>query len=198
VGLIADVKSINIYCCYNIQDRAVWETFEQHFAVLRRSGQVIFFDCYSISPGSDRTQEQYAGLVAADIVLLLLSHHFVADDLCWEIMLQAMQKYRAGEVWVVPIRLSPVYYESAPFAELAMLPKMKPITLWRNPHEAYKNVVDGICEIIIALQKNVTNGNNPLNNHESISLINEQGKQLTEKASETTSPVDSDQEGFEK
>src|SRR5438128_2488678 len=98
------LRAISIYCIYNYEDREAWETLERHLAVLTRSGQIIIHDCYDILPGDETIIKRNAHFNTADVVLLILSHNFVADDLCWETMLQAMQKHKEGKK-ILPIRL---------------------------------------------------------------------------------------------
>jgi hypothetical protein len=179
---------INIYCCYHNNDKASWENLEDHLVVLKRNGQIVTFGCLNISPGSDLIREQEARLVAADIVLLIISKYFLVDDQCWNMMLQAMGKYQSGELRVVPIRYRPIYYDSAPFAELSMLPTGNPICLWRNHDEAYVNIVNGISELVDSLRKEG-------NIQETVTYVYEQGKQLIVQPSETKKFLPITQEG---
>jgi TIR domain len=185
---------INIYCCYHNNDKEAWEDLESHLAVLKRNGQIVTLDCLNISPGNDREYERGVRLVAANIVLLIISKHFVSDDLCWNMMEQAIERYQTGKLRVVPIRYRPVYYDSAPFAELSMLPKGNPISRWDDPDEAYKNIVEGIIELVDSLheEKNIKNSTQVFT-----SRVYEQSKQLTLEPLDTTKLTHIPLEGLE-
>ncbi len=144
-------RVINIYCCFNYADERGWQELKSHLRILERSGTVKIGDFNTIRSGFDMKHEQITQLSAADIILLFLSHHFIDDNPCWEIMLQAMQRHRTGEARVVPILFSPVLHDNAIYTILEMLPKKGkplPITRWKDRNEAHENVARGIYKII--------------------------------------------------
>lgn len=185
---------INIYCCYHSNDKKCWEDLERHLAIPKRNGQIATLDWLNILPGSDQECEREARLITADIVLLIISKHFIADDLCWNMMEKVMEKRQTKGLKVIPIRSRPVYYDSALFAELPMLPRGKPISIWNDPDEAYENVVEGIVELVDALheEKKRKNGAQVL-----LSRVYEQSDQLIVEPLDTTKLVHLPQEGLE-
>ena len=72
-------------------------------------------------------------------------------------MQQAIVRHENQQACVIPIILRPTYWEQTPFAKLQALPtEGKPISTWRFPDEAWKNVVQGIQKAILEREKNAT------------------------------------------
>jgi len=137
-----------LYGCYAEENQADWELLDKQLTVLKRQGVIEIWHNHEILPGYDRFCECRKRLDAADIVLLLMSHHFFPSDLCWELMDQAMESHQAGTKRVIPVLLSPVDYTGIPIYRLQWLPGGKPISLWHNRDEACEKVVKGIRKIV--------------------------------------------------
>jgi len=61
----------------------------------------------------------------------------------------ALARHAAGTANVVPVILRPVDWLSAPFGQLAALPKDGiPVTRWANQDDAFLNVVSGLRSLI--------------------------------------------------
>lgn len=185
---------VRIYCCYHNNDKESWENLESHWIVLKRNGQIETHDCHNILPGSNREQVLNFRLGTSDIVLLIISKYFLADDWCWNMMEQAMDKHQIGELKVVPILYSPIYYDSARFAELSMLPPGKPISKWEDSDEAYTYIAQRIGELVETLHKEKEVKNY---SQESSFSANKHMERLTIKSFDATKAIDISQEGLE-
>ena len=85
----------------------------------------------------------------ADLVLLLLSNHFIASDYATGVeVARAMERAEAGSARVIPILLEPVSKGGLEaFQSLQTLPALdRPISRYERPNEAFVEVVDGIEE----------------------------------------------------
>jgi len=92
-------------------------------------------------------------LEAAAVVLLLVSHDFIASDFCWSTELEvAMHRHKRGECIIIPIILRPCDWQHPPLGTLQVLPKDgKPITTWSNVDEAWLDVAHGIRSAIAGI-----------------------------------------------
>jgi hypothetical protein len=93
-------------------------------------------------------------LNTADIILLLISAHSLADDTCYNLEIQrAMERHQAGGARVIPILLHPVDLAGAPFSQLEVFPKNQPVTTWANQDEAFREIAEGIRAVAMEIRK---------------------------------------------
>ncbi len=104
-------------------------------------------------PGEQWEETIDKHLSTADVILLLISPHFVDSDYCYgKEMQRALERHHAGNCCVIPILLRPTYWEETPLDTIQMLPTdAKPITRWRDRDEAFHDVARGISTAIKAL-----------------------------------------------
>lgn len=151
--MIEPTKAIKIFYSYAHEDKTKRDELEKHLAALTRSGKILTWYDRDIQAGLQWEQEIDTHLNSADLVLLLISHHFMASDYCYGIeMKRALERHAAGEARVIPIILSPVDREETPISSLQSLPASgKPITQWRDRNVAFVNIVQGIREVVKTL-----------------------------------------------
>jgi internalin A len=94
-------------------------------------------------------------LVCANIILLLVSADFIASDYCYDIEMElALAQHQTGEARVIPIIIRGVNWQSAPFGKLQALPKDgKPVTLWPDRDNAWRQVAAGLEKVINELRE---------------------------------------------
>ena len=131
------------------------DKLDKHLGALKRLGQITTWHDREILPGIQWKREIDTRLNTSDIVLLLVSSHFISSDYCYGIeMRQALERHTAGKSHAIPIILSPVNWKETPIADLQVLPADgRPITKWRNRDEAFHSVTQGIRDVIEMLQK---------------------------------------------
>src|SRR5258708_16575969 len=151
-------KSLKLSYCYAREDKALRDELDRHLSGLKREYQITSWSDGKIIPGAEWQKEIDAQLNTANIILLLISAHFMASDYCYGIeMKRALERHEAGTACVIPIILRPVYWENAPFSKLQVLPTdAKPVSRWRDRDEAfwYIDMVIGnaIKDLIISLK----------------------------------------------
>ncbi|WP_438042668.1 toll/interleukin-1 receptor domain-containing protein [Sorangium sp. So ce128] len=143
----------SVFFCYAHQDEALRDELDVHLASLRREKLISQWYDRQIAPGTDWREAIDERLDRSNIVLILVSPHFVASDYCYEVeMTRAMNRFGRGEVLVIPIIVRPTDWNAAPFARLQALPKdAKPITSWPNRDEAWLDVARGLRTAISKL-----------------------------------------------
>jgi len=104
----------------------------------------IWYD-HDISPGKERMKIMEERLNASQMIILLVSAHFLGSEYHYRQMQLALEMHRVGTKRVIPILLRPSDWEKTPLGELQALPKdNRPVTTWRNMDEALVNIVKGI------------------------------------------------------
>lgn len=142
--------AIKVFCCYAREDQALLSKLRTQLIPLQREGLIEIWYDGEISAGTHWETELHEQLNTAQVILLLISPRFIASDYCYGIeMKTAVERDERGEALVIPIILSPVHWQEAPFGKLQVLPKdAKPLTTWRNRDDALFNVADGIRKSI--------------------------------------------------
>lgn len=145
---------IKLFFSYSHRDENHRARLNLHLATLQRQGSIVEWHDRKIIAGQDWAALIDQNLVAADIILLLVSANFVASDYCYGNELKlALDRERRKEAVVIPIILSPVDWTGAPFGHLQAIPKdAKPITKWANRDEAWMNAAQGIRAAVEALE----------------------------------------------
>ena len=143
-------QPLSLFVSYSHEDERFRKRLEKHLALLRRQGLISEWHDRQIIPGEEWRGQIDIHLNAADIVLLLVSSNFMASDYCFDIeTARAMERHRNGEARVMPIILSPVDWQGAPFGGLQALPTgAKPITDWPSREKAFANIVQGIKLVV--------------------------------------------------
>jgi hypothetical protein len=141
---------ISMFISYTHKDEDLLTQLEAHLASLRREGLIENWHDRKIDPGSEWQGEIDEYLASAEIILLLISAHFLNSDYCYDVEVKrAMERHESGKAVVIPIILRPVDWKGAPFARLQALPKdAKPVTQWADRDEAFLDAVKGIRKVI--------------------------------------------------
>ena len=146
-------KPVTIFYSYSHKDDKAREKLASHLALLKRSGLIADWSDRQIDAGQDWQAEINQKLEKADVILLLVSEHFIASDFCWgKEMKRALERHDNGSAYVIPIILTPLLWGPAPFGKLQALPKDgRAIALWSPRNSGWKNVVEGIVKVAEAL-----------------------------------------------
>jgi len=140
---------LNLFFSYAHQDEQRRDELETHLAVLKRSGLIRAWHDRRISAGSELDHTICESLEQADVVLLLLSPHFLASDYCYEReAMRALERHHAGEAVVIPVILEPCDWLYSPFRALrATPPDGKPVSQFTNINEALQQVTSDIRNV---------------------------------------------------
>src|ERR1700730_7196255 len=144
------MRAIEVFCSYAHKDEKWRNELESQLSNLKRQGLITSWHDRNISAGTDWAGEIDAHLNRASIILLLISPDFIASDYCYGVeMKRAMERFEAGESYVIPIILRPTYWKGTPFARLQVLPvDGKPVTSWRNHDKAFLEIAKGIRKAV--------------------------------------------------
>ncbi|MGF1667073.1 MAG: RDD family protein [Acidimicrobiia bacterium] len=142
-----------IYLLAADEDKAVCEAISRHLAPITRDADVSIsvLDDFSAPGGSDIAQHKNQ-LLAADIVLSIISADFIDDDEIYARNQAVIDRYNRGETLIISILVRNCLWKLLPLAQLPMLPKNhQPINnaqFWNSEDDAVTSVVADLYESI--------------------------------------------------
>ena len=138
----------NLFFSYSHKNEELRNELETHLALLKRQGIISSWHDRRITAGSDFDKTISSELESSQIILLLVSAHFLASDYCYEKeMSRAIEKHEDGSAVVIPVILHPCDWHSAPFGHLRATPTDgKPVSMFANQHEAFAIVAKDVRE----------------------------------------------------
>ena len=140
---------------YSHKDTRYREAMERTLATLRTEGLMREWSDARILPGESISSKIRENLDEADIVVFLLSNHFLASDEC-------LKEWRSASenplTVCVPIVLEPCPWKDlSDLADIKALPTdAKPVTKYRPQAQAWKVVHDGIRGVIQLVRSTFT------------------------------------------
>jgi uncharacterized RDD family membrane protein YckC len=155
-GIIASAEKqadVVIYLLAADEDQAVCEAISRHLAPITRDADVSIsvLDDFSAPGGSDLAQHKNQ-LLAADIVLSIISADFIDDDEIYARNQAVIDRYNRGETLIISILVRNCLWKLLPLAKLPMLPKNhQPINnaqFWNSQDDAVTSVVADLYESI--------------------------------------------------
>lgn len=135
-----------LFFSYSHKDEELRNELETHLALLKREGAISSWHDRRITAGSDINQAISSELESSQIILLLVSAHFLSSDYCYEKeMKRALEKHEDGSAVVIPVILHPCDWKSAPFGNLLVTPTdAKPVSMYANQQEAFAIVAKDV------------------------------------------------------
>ncbi len=146
--------SIAIFYSYAQADQDLLAELDKHLAMLKREKLITVWSVQMVTVGQDRAREIAMHLDAAQVVLLLISPSYIADDECYAQLQRAMERKEAHNIVVLPViaRPTPDLAKTA-IHSLAVLPvDGRPITTWVKRDVVYNDVANGIRRVVESLQ----------------------------------------------
>lgn len=138
--------TLEVLLCYSKKDEADMRALEVYLSALHKQGFFRVWHRGEILAGVEWAQEINTHFHTADIIILLVSQHFLASDQLHSTEIeQAMKRHEQEKAQIIPVIIRPVYYGRCWFAKLQCLPTdNKPVRLWRNRDAAFFDVAEGI------------------------------------------------------
>src|SRR5918911_1497888 len=116
---MAMTKPLRIFCSYAHEDEGHLDELRTSLRGLERQGLIEWWHDREIVPGWEWEEDIDKNLRTADVVLLLVSRHFMASDYVYEKEISvAVKRHKRGEARVIPVILSPADWEWASFGKL--------------------------------------------------------------------------------
>jgi hypothetical protein len=135
-----------LFCIYAPDDESFYRKLQTAFDLWRRQKFITWLE---IQPGEDIKQNTYAQIQRADLILLLISRDFFADDGCYRAMEASLDEQTSRGIPVILILARASSWKESPCASLRALPDNKePIASWKSPDEAYMNIHDALAHLV--------------------------------------------------
>lgn len=151
---------IKIFVSYAHADEDLRKRLDIHLALVHRHPAVTIWNDRGINPGEEWDQEIRNELDDADIIVLLVSPHFLASEYIYQVELkEALDKHTRREAVVVPVLVRRCHWEMTDLSRLQALPRnAEPVTQWDDEDEAWYNVVQGLQKVILNVQQRKKTG----------------------------------------
>ncbi|MBI1357997.1 MAG: TIR domain-containing protein [Acidobacteria bacterium] len=144
-----------LFYSYAHDDEDLRDKLDNHLSSLRHMGILEPWHDRKIAPGSDWSKEIDVHLLQADIIVLLISHHFVASNYCYAVEMNAALKRHddpADPAVVIPVVLRECVWQGLPFSKLQALPRGgKAVMTWTSMDAALTDVTEGIRRVALGL-----------------------------------------------
>ena len=164
---------ISVFYSYSHKDKAYRDKLKTHLSLMRRQGLISEWHDQDIIPGQEWDDEINKHLKTADVILLLVSSDFLDSEYCSTLEMElAIQRYEAGEAYIIPIILRPCDWMHPPLNRFQALPyRAKPVVRWTPQDEAFNDIAQGIRKVVNNLRKRKGAGKVSLKEENSISFI---------------------------
>jgi hypothetical protein len=131
---------------YSHKDEDLRDELEIHLSALKRQKIISTWHDRRIDAGEEFDEEINENLERADIILLLVSHYFIASDYCYNTeMKRALERHHSGDAIVIPVILSPCDWHDLPFGKLLASSKEgKPITKFPDKNDGFLEVTKAV------------------------------------------------------
>lgn len=141
---------LSLFICYARKNERVVKQLIPSLKVLARRGHIAPWRDTDLVPGEDWDDTIKERLTEADIILFMVSTHFLASKYITEQERQlAMALMDEGRAVVVPVLLSPCSWRDEDFARLEMLPrKDEPVSSFSPRDEAWFLVEEGLKKVV--------------------------------------------------
>ncbi|HLI68467.1 MAG TPA: tetratricopeptide repeat protein [Ktedonobacteraceae bacterium] len=147
-------EPIAVYYSYHREDLSLLSDLDRYLAVLKRQGYIATWHVGLIKAGGRVEQERAAHWEQAQMILLLISRAYLADDRCYRQMELAIARAERGLSQIIPVLVdvNAAYLEDTPIHQFQPLPKDgRPISEWRRRELALAEVADGIRDAVYFL-----------------------------------------------
>jgi hypothetical protein len=148
-------RPLRLFYSYAHEDRKLRAVLNKHLQILEREGMLTGWHDGDIGAGREWDPLIREQLARADVVLLLVSVHFIASSYCAEVeVAQAMARHAEGEARVIPVILGAVDWSRQPYARLQALPAGgRPVREWASRERAWADVARGVRRALEELRE---------------------------------------------
>lgn len=146
---------LKLFLSYAHEDDAHREALVEHLTPLIDAGVFTLWHDRRLTGGQDWAGQIDQHLAAADVVLLLVSRHFLASEYCKDVEVkQALAQHAEGRTRVVPVVLkSCAWTEDPRIRNLQALPRDgAPIVESPYPDRLYQQTVEGLKQVALELR----------------------------------------------
>jgi len=146
---------VKIFFSYSHKDEEIRNELEIHLAALKHQGLIETWHDRKIPSGSNFDEYISGYLEESDIILFIVTPHFIASDYCYkEEMIRALEMQNNGKAHVIPIIIDSCDWQNTLLGKLKAVPKDgKPVSKYPNRNDALLEVSNAIREIVNKIKK---------------------------------------------
>jgi uncharacterized RDD family membrane protein YckC len=152
------LTKLAIYVLAAPEDKESCEAIRKHLKAAIRVREwpipIELTDDFDALPGSD-VEEHKRQVLAADIVLSLISVDFIDDDDVYRRNQEVIERYNRNETTIVPILVRVCLWEDLPFSKLVVLPRNHQAVTnkraWPDEDKVLTKVVEELREMIVKM-----------------------------------------------
>lgn len=146
-----ELRTIHHMISYAPQDAELRDELVRSLQSLRRQRIIDIWHEGLLLPNADIESEVARHLNEDDVVLLLVTPHFLESDRCMNQADLALERHRRHELRLIPILARPSMVSVTPFGSLAPLPTDgRPATEWPLQDQAWASIAGGIRLLVAA------------------------------------------------
>lgn len=144
------VEPKRVFVSYSHKDEAMVNRLLDHLIGLEIDGLIQVWHDRAIDAGEEWRKLIEENLNKSNIILLMVSSHFLASDFCRNVeMEQALARHEERRAIVIPVILRKVNWKTERFGKLNALPRDgKPITKWGDRDEAFAYISTAIRGLV--------------------------------------------------
>jgi SIR2-like protein/TIR domain-containing protein len=133
------LRPARIFVSYARQDKRSLDNLAVHLKILQNQELIEVWDDRMIVPGEEWDEKIRKELDRADVILMLVSVHYLASKYCYGVeMKRSLERHNSREALAIPIIVDDCLWKDAPFARLQVLPKDgKPVSRYRDRDAAW-------------------------------------------------------------
>lgn len=142
-------QPVKIFISYAREDETYKNELLKHLRPLERKGVIKSWHDGTLEAGQEWETELKDELETADVLIFLVSPDFVNSDYINDVEIKkAIERYKIGQVAIVPIWIRPVLASDDFLNKFQALPKdRKPISKWGDKDEAWVDVVTRLNQL---------------------------------------------------
>ncbi len=132
-------RPISIFLSYAQKDESLKQEFEDYLVIMQDTGLISGWAERSVQRGPDWSEVIDPHLLAADLILVLISPGLLASGYCSGAEVRkAFERSEKREACIIPIILHYVNLTGYPFERVQCLPRgAQPVASWPNRSEAW-------------------------------------------------------------
>lgn len=145
---------IEVFVSYSHEDEEWRKKLATHLSILEKQGVISSWHDRKIQGGEPWSNEIDEHINGAEIILLLISPHFLASKYAYELEMQrALERHQAGDARVIPVIVRPSDWQETPLSKLQAFPlNGVAVSKWIGEDDAFLEIVQNLRSIIKKLE----------------------------------------------
>lgn len=118
------LRPVEVFFSYSHADEELKDHVRRQLAIFERLGEIVKWHDRMIPPGSDWRGQIDHRLNNAQVIILLISPHFLDSDYCYDVeMKTALERHEKRDATVIPVIARPCLWQQSPLGSIQALPK---------------------------------------------------------------------------